>query len=60
MTLQALAKILVTTVLARLGGPAVEALSPHDIQEAVNAVAQVLRDESASMAEPEETSCAGC
>jgi hypothetical protein len=33
----------------------------EDIRHAVNAVAQILRDESASMAEPgEESSCVGC
>ena len=61
MTLQALATLLVETVLRSLDDHMFAVIPQEDIRQAVNAVAQVLRTESASMAEPEEeASCAGC
>jgi hypothetical protein len=61
MTLQALATLLVETVLSSLDDHMFAVIPQEDIRRAVNAVAQVLRDESASMADPEEeSSCVGC
>ena len=59
MTLQALATLLVNTMLDSLDDHLFAAIPQADIQQTIHAVAQVLRDESASMAETEETPCAG-
>jgi hypothetical protein len=61
LRLQALATLLVKAVLRNLDDHLFAVIPQEDIRHAVNAVTQILRDESASMAEPEEgSSCLGC
>jgi hypothetical protein len=52
MTITALATAIVAAVLARLDAHTFAAIPETDTQSAVNAVAQLLREESAALVEP--------
>jgi hypothetical protein len=54
MTIQALARTIVETVLSTLDRHIVAAIPASEIQEACNAVAQLIRQESAACVEPED------
>lgn len=54
MTIQTLARTIVTTVLDVLDRHTFAAIPAPEIQQAVDAVADLLREESAALVEPEE------
>ena len=53
MTIQALARAIVLNVLAALDGHTFAAIPEADIQAACDAVAQLIREESATCVEPD-------
>ena len=53
MTIQALSRVIVETVLSRLDSHTFAAIPEADIRTACNAVAQLIREESATCVHPD-------